>query len=89
MKTKSEKKKTVYTKRKINLVGRVWHEQQAHIAHVNKHKTIVNISLFVYFLAQPITYIGVLCLCPEQTVFQEDASQPAEDACTSNPFLLR
>lgn len=59
------------------------------MAHINKHKTIVNICLFVYLLAQPITYIGVLCLCPEQTVFQENASQPAEDACTSSPFLLR
>lgn len=59
------------------------------MAHLNKHKTTVNISLFAYLLAQPIIYIGVLCLCPEQTVFQENGSEPAEDAYTSCLFLLR
>lgn len=59
------------------------------MAHINKHKTMANTSLFAYLLAEPITYTGVLCLCPEQTEFQEDAFQPAEDACTSSPFLPR
>lgn len=59
----------------------------AHMAHINKYKTTVNISLFGYLLAEPITYNGVLCLCPEQTLFQVNASQPAEDACISHPFF--
>lgn len=62
-------------------VGFVWREQQAHMAHPHKHQTTVNIKLFAYLPASPINYTGDLWLCREQTLFQKDAAQAAEDAC--------
>lgn len=71
-----------------NLVWLVWHEQQAHMAHINKHKTTVNIGLFTCSPSPSLT--SLICVCAhEQTAFQENAFQPAEDACTSRPFPPR
>lgn len=67
---KKTKKNRQYTQKARFILFDAFGVNSRPIWHViNKHKTMANTRLFVCLPAEPVTYPGVLCLCPEQTGF--------------------